>query len=69
MDSRFRGNDKLCYIVVIERLAISVGSKTVSLSYFFVQNSACLTCTRLNRVRLLLSGTFFDELCLLTRRF
>jgi len=30
------GNDKLCYIVVIERLTISVGSKTVSLSYLLI---------------------------------
>jgi hypothetical protein len=35
MDSRFRGNDKLCNIIVIERLAISLSSKTVSLSYDF----------------------------------
>ena len=32
MDSRFRGNDKLSYIVVNERLAISLHSKTVSLN-------------------------------------
>jgi len=32
VDSRFRGNDKLCYIVVIERITISLGSKTVGLS-------------------------------------
>jgi hypothetical protein len=41
MDSRFRGNDKLCYIFAIERLTISLASKTVSLSkYVFsaVQN-------------------------------
>jgi len=32
MDSRFRGNDKLCYSVVTEQFTISLGSKTVSLS-------------------------------------
>jgi hypothetical protein len=32
MDSRFCGNDKLCYIIALERLTILIGSKTVSLS-------------------------------------
>ena len=32
LDSRFRGNDTLFYFVIIERLGILFGSKTVSLS-------------------------------------
>ena len=33
MDSRFRGNDKLSYVVVIKELTISFGLTTVSLNY------------------------------------
>jgi hypothetical protein len=32
VDSRFRGNDRLRYVIITERLTISFDSKTVSLS-------------------------------------
>jgi len=38
VDSRFRGNDKSCYVVVIEQLTILFGSKSVSLSYLLLMN-------------------------------
>jgi len=40
VDSRFCGNDKLCYVVVIERLTVLLGSKTVSLSNNIIDSAA-----------------------------
>jgi len=34
MDSRFRGNDRLSYVIIIERFAVALDSKTVSLSKY-----------------------------------
>jgi hypothetical protein len=31
VDSRFRGNDRLCYVIIIEQFAIIIDSKMVSL--------------------------------------
>ena len=33
VDFRFRGNDRLCYVIIIERFAVAFDSKTVSLSF------------------------------------
>jgi hypothetical protein len=32
VDSRFRGNDRLCYVIIIERFVVVFDSKSVSLS-------------------------------------